>query len=299
MAVQNGVLFYPILFGESIMASQSESTSNPRILFLRVGWMQFYDGQTENDRIQGGGGFVAEHGYGHEIYNFRQFGGSLYGYVQPKSSAGEYDTGRIAIERLGAEVGAAQINDVLVVWVATNPDGGTFIVGWYANATVFRESQPALEGANREQFRYYVSTSASSAHLLRLPERNFQIPVNTEGGMGRSNVWYADDAIELRRHVLNYIENRQLPIVHHAEQVGAPMQTDPLLRCMVEQVAVETTVSHFEQLGYRVRSCEKENKGWDLDAVSEFKVLQLEVKGLSSDSIVVELTPNEYEQLMN
>lgn len=47
-------------------------------------------------------------------------------------------------------------------------------------------------------------------------------------------------------------------------------------------------------MGYRVESFEKDNVGWDLNAVLGKRDLKLEVKGLSGSQIVVELTPNEY-----
>lgn len=41
-----------------------------RMLFCRVGWMEYYQGNLEEDPIFGGGSHVDRYGYGHEIYNF-------------------------------------------------------------------------------------------------------------------------------------------------------------------------------------------------------------------------------------
>jgi hypothetical protein len=53
-------------------------------------------------------------------------------------------------------------------------------------------------------------------------------------------------------------------------------------------------VAYFTRLVYRVESFERDNLGWDLNAVLGKRDLKLEVKGLSGSQIVVFLTPNEY-----
>ncbi len=40
---------------------------------------------------------------------------------------------------------------------------------------------------------------------------------------------------------------------------------------------------------------EKDNVGWDLEAISGKTTLRIEVKGLSASTFAVELTPNEYK----
>lgn len=57
---------------------------------------------------------------------------------------------------------------------------------------------------------------------------------------------------------------------------------------------------YFESQDYIVNSVEKDNLGWDLIATHKHDAkvqLKLEVKGLSGDSIAVELTPNEYQMM--
>ncbi len=76
-----------------------------KLLFLNIGWMKYYKGMT-NDSIEGGGSFVQEHGYGHEMFNFLPNGEYLYGYVQPKGS--------VHIERLGASMQDESIDDIWV-----------------------------------------------------------------------------------------------------------------------------------------------------------------------------------------
>jgi hypothetical protein len=88
------------------------------------------------------------------------------------------------------------------------------------------------------------------------------------------------------------VDSASYAIVSHA-----PRQLDPWLRCQIEKTAVSKTIAQFESKGYRVQSQEKDNVGWDLLATRGEEQLLLEVKGLASNSICFELTPNEYEQL--
>ena len=53
-----------------------------RILFCNIGWMEKYQGLTDNDQISGGS-FVSEKGMGHEVCNFHSTNERVYGYVQP------------------------------------------------------------------------------------------------------------------------------------------------------------------------------------------------------------------------
>lgn len=62
------------------------------VLFCNVGWMKHYEG-IDGDSIERGGSYNKD-SIGHEVCNFSNINGKVYGYVQP--------TGQIKIERLGA-----------------------------------------------------------------------------------------------------------------------------------------------------------------------------------------------------
>jgi len=274
-----------------------------RMLFLRIGWMCSYEGITASDTIFGGGAYIAEHGYGHEIFNFQPFEGAMYGYVQPPGRRDQWMSAKINLTRLGALPEDTFVSDVLVVWVVTSRAGGAFVAGWYRNATVYREWQPAPFGSLRRHSDtdcgYYVTASVEDAVLLPPDERVFPIPQQGRGEFGQSNVWYADDPVlhqQLRLDILRYIETGQLPSVPQLD-LPTPRQPDPLLRQRVERIAIDTTTAYFARLGYRVNSFEQDNVGWDLDAIYGRRKLRLEVKGLSGSQIVVELTPNEYNAM--
>jgi len=78
----------------------------------------------------------------------------------------------------------------------------------------------------------------------------------------------------------------------------APRSNDPEKRALVEKVAVTYVAKHFERQDYQVTSVEKDNLGWDLQARKGNQRLRIEVKGLSGSAIVVEVTPNEYKQIV-
>jgi hypothetical protein len=104
------------------------------LLFCNTGWMEHFQGNTATDTIKGGGSYVIKNGMGHEVCNFVPSGQTLFGFVQSKGEG-------MNIARLGADKSTDQIDGITVVWTAKRPNGHTVVVGWYRNATVFRQYQ--------------------------------------------------------------------------------------------------------------------------------------------------------------
>ena len=183
------------------------------ILFCNVGWMERYEGNY-GDNIQRGGSYNKD-SVGHEVCNFNKADGKVYGYVQP--------TGRINIEKLGAGKGDECVKGVTVVWTAGPHSGGTAVIGWYKNATVYREPQRINKPTKCQQENgvdtYLISASASDAKLLAVNERGIMIPRAVKGGIGQSNVWYADKpesaglVEKVRLFIERNVETDQLPDV--------------------------------------------------------------------------------------
>ncbi len=174
------------------------------MIFFNIGWMDYYKGM-EGDDIVGGGSFVEQEHYGHEIFNFLPENGYMYGYVQPVHNT-------INIERIGASSKEEFIENVLSVWIAKGASGGTYIIGWYDNATIFRNLQkkPSSETIrilNNEVFGYYAKAKEKDCTLLLSNKRSLKIP-RGKGGIGQSNVWYADKEynIKLKEEVLEFVE---------------------------------------------------------------------------------------------
>lgn len=273
------------------------------MLFINTGWMDSYRG-IRNDSISGGGKYVKKHGWGGEIFNFKPWNGKLYGYGQPKIDKKHGNETQIKIEKLGADADDDSVKGITVVWTATNPyNGGTFIVGWYKNATVYRYYQSAPTGSNRRYKRelvgYFVEGKENSSRLLPIDERQVRIKRQQEGWMGQSNIWYAERQPEFVRQVYDYVHRGTLPPIakRPSGRKGWPRQLDPLKRVEVEKRAVKEVTKYYRSLGYNVSSVEKDNMGWDLTATKEKIELKLEVKGLSGSEFFTELTPNEYKNL--
>ncbi|MCB2168144.1 MAG: DUF3883 domain-containing protein [Deltaproteobacteria bacterium] len=268
-----------------------------RMVYCNVGWMNKYQGLAK-DKISGGGQFVSDTGYGHEMFNFLPHKGFMYGYVQPTKET-------IRIERLGADTEDSFIENILVVWVAKQPAGGSRIVGWYQNATVYKDWQPAPNKSNRkfkgESFGFYIKAKDKDCKLLSVDNRNFEIPRTGNVQMGNSNVWYADQEkhVNFNKKVQKYISSGGTTPRTKRQPRGKSggRQPDPYLRQKVEKEAIKETIKHYNKLGYAVDSVEKENLGWDLEARIGRKKLRVEVKGSSQDAVYFELTPNEYSKL--
>lgn len=259
------------------------------ILFCNVGWMEKYQGLRSGDQITGGGAYVTKEGRGHEVCNFCPDKETLYGYVQTPGK-------QIDIDRIGAS-NTDSIDGVTIVWTAGPPSGGTVIVGWYKDATVFRNYQkfgkaPPAQSQNGID-GYWINAPFSKATLLPVDSRVFEIPRGVKGGIGQSNVWYADspESANLVEKVRALIEAGGKTAVRKTSRKNAQDQEK---KAKVEKAAIRACCTHFENLGYEVVSVEKDNVGWDLVAKSGRSSLRIEVKGLSGTAFSIELTPNEY-----
>ena len=193
-----------------------------KIIVLNIGWMKHYIG-LDNDEITDGGSFIREFGYGGEIFNFLPFEGYMYGCFQPPGRESvPYINRIIRIERLGATASSAAVDGVLVGWAARKPyEGGTYIVGWYKNATVFRQWQKPPVGSGREykgdQLGYYVKAKVDDFILLPPERRLLQVPRASapenhgKGGIGQANLWFADNGkyndFKFRQDFVQFIEN--------------------------------------------------------------------------------------------
>lgn len=148
------------------------------MLFCNIGWMSRYEGNKDQpDKIVGGGSWVRENETGHEVCNFvRCPDGLVYGHVE--TSHGERDR-KIRIEALGGS--GDHVDGVDVVWTATDPkNGGRRVVGWYRNATVFRERQnfekPPTQQHHRDDIRNYrIRACVEDAHCVDLADRTLQM----------------------------------------------------------------------------------------------------------------------------
>ncbi len=176
-----------------------------RILFCKISSMKYYKGVCPKDSAVNGGSFVKENGFGHEEFNFlpMSFEGEdkdkCFGFFEPKSNSGKRNT--VHIERIygcAAMKNEPCIDDVLVVWCATDYKSDFTVVGWYKHAMVFRDLQGCTfnwcDGTQEERC-YNVLADAENCTLLPEKERNVRVmhvPIAKRKGygFGQSMVWY-------------------------------------------------------------------------------------------------------------
>ena len=171
------------------------------VIFFNIGWMTHYQGVSQTDPIQGGGRYVAETQSGGEIFNFKPYRKRLYGYVQASRSSS------IRLERLGAAASDNSVDGVTVVWTASHPTNkGTYVVGWYQNATIFRSYGELARRSDDTITIHHASAELTDGFLLPPDARTLAVP-RGKGGMGQSNVWYAEQNVAFVREVQTYIKS--------------------------------------------------------------------------------------------
>ena len=271
--------------------------------------MSLYDG-IGTDEIVHGGAYIEKHGFGGEVYNFRNSGDKNYGYVMTRS--GTLDLNRIDSEH---DPASDVIRSVTCVFVATHPMGGRKIVGWYRNAYVHSRYQIYQGndrkimirqedwGSDSDQVGYFVYAQNEDVILLTEDERLNAPEVPTgKGGFGQSNVWYADSdiGIEFRRKAIEFIseyESKETKEGVAEQERNNQSKVDVAAKKKVEMAAIKRTREYFEDLGYVCKSVESEKLGWDLEFTKGNVKLLVEVKGLAQSYISVMLSRNEYKKM--
>ncbi|MBD5178409.1 MAG: DUF3883 domain-containing protein [Bacteroidales bacterium] len=275
--------FYP--------AKKDVVAPKPKILFANIGWMVNYNGQHQSDQILGGGSYSDADK--HEVFNFQDLNGKCYGYVQAK-----YDTINLSRIDSSVEDWMQKVEDVLVIWFATNPVvGGSWVVGWYKHATVFREYQKS-NATQRDRYGYYMLAKSTDCTLLPVDDRVKQIPRQVKNYPGRSNIWYADsnDVKTYISEIVSYVESYKSRLKKHRKPLPT-ISSDA--RAKVEQAAIKAVWNLYEQRGYKIKDVQSENYGWDLEATNGRHKLYLEVKGQGNHDPYIRISRNEYEQMIN
>jgi hypothetical protein len=207
------------------------------MIFLNIAWMKNYDGETEDDKPKDGGIWDEKN----EVCNFANVDNRCYGFVYP------LNLGQINIDRIGADPVSEKIDDVTVIWTAKHVHFGTVVVGWYNNATLYRNPQQVINSPLHHKNNvevFYAECAFEDAILLPERQRTFQIP-RGEGGMGQYLIWYADTKFgpETKHKLSTYIDEFVKTKKHEAaeisrltggvDSIGA---FDPALEAMIDDV---------------------------------------------------------------
>jgi hypothetical protein len=280
--------------------------------------MTYYAGSQVGDKRPTGGGRYTRENVGHELFNFADIEGRLYGFVRAKN-------GRINLERIDpAAANSDTLDNVLVVFVARQR-----IVGWYGGALVHRTTAPfpvgvtnnlnrrlkqaATKNFKLEGYRFEVSTE--KATLLPTHERTHVIPGNVKGGFGQSNVCYmynnsggpkASAWMNLAiAYVLNYDKENLLttPGAEDSSEESAAMahehaagfQSSPEIRRAVELHAMAEASKALKERGYTNLDDTSLYKSYDYTCLKNGIQFYVEVKGTQTAGKTVILTKKEVE----
>lgn len=287
---------------------------NTPMVVLRVGYMDRYDGPAT---IVGGGEYIHKHGVGGEVFNFKPSYGKCFGYAMTRNLSG-LNLSNLDKTRRWSK--GDELHGVDVVFIAKHPEFGQVVVGWYRDATVFhkeyRVRRGQIQGMSFPMRRFLCSVPKESVHLLPVEMRNFTVPnapTGNKGFPGQSNVWYPsmhfDNAAVRKFHktLSKYITSNSartvLPGDEKSERKsrrvgGRKGPPDHAHNARVEKAAVDAVWAFYENQGYKLKSVESENVGWDLSASLRSHSFKVEVKGTSGPAINFELTPNEYSKLI-
>lgn len=261
--------------------------------------MEEYKGQTEDDQISGGHGYIREHGIGHEQYNFLPHKGVVYGYAPVKWYPETDKFQQISIENLGANKEDESIDNVTVVFMAKSPfTQKTYVVGWYKNATVYRWPQELpLKSRimNKDNLFYVCKTHKVDSFCIPPSKRTLIIPTAKNGGYGQSTIWYAKNRKDIQSKVLRYINKGEAPYPtpERPQRDGMDQET----KKRIEMNAVNETINFYKNLGFHVTNVSPDNCGWDLTVYNAVEEFYVEVKGTKTDFVSFQLTPNEYANL--
>lgn len=270
----------------------------PKVVFIRTGWMVWYDYARERKRPQGGGAFN-ERGAGSEVNNFHAHKDRLYGYVQ--TPGGGFNLGRI---QPGAD---GTLDDVLVLAYTTIPGRvGQHLVGWYRGARcegAYWNRPGGLYGA------WNFEAPAQRAVLLPLPERIRAAPSRYEGGFGQANVRYAYDdegnlallpwmaeAISFVRRYrgANLLAGADPGKISEGATGRQGWLSDPVANKAVEMHAMALAARFFRAKGYEVDTEVHRYRPYDLLCrKGSGQTLRVEVKGTTEAAESVMLTMGE------
>ena len=188
-------------------------SKTPNMVFFNIAYMKEYKGITDDDRPFNGGKYVGETGNAGEKFNFLPFDDEyVYGFMEPGFTKGGWKEGaqkELHIENIDPSCRHDDhINNVIVVMCANSPVvNKTVIIGWYDNATVYRDVK--LFDFNGQRRWMICKCRIEDAHLIKEADRDFIIPrASKDGtGFGQANFWYANQEkdYDFRMKVLEYL----------------------------------------------------------------------------------------------
>lgn len=311
-----------------------------KVLFARIGNMDYYQGAADERPI--GGGKYNEDNIGFEACNFLSVENYIYGYFQPGGYKPDgINYGSINLQRIDPKVGKSEteVDDVLVIFFTTDPAleinamgpvTRSVIVGWYKNATVYREREYiSRSGINSELDGYFLKVKASDAFLLPKKNRAYRLGHSIcgekKGNPGQSNSFYLYEQDKTLKNfnkdiykwipkAIEYVNTYKGPVLQNDADImmementnnqkvdGLGFEENEKIRKSIENYSTAVTIKYLENEGYEVKEYNEEKQKicayepYDLLAYKEGKEFFVEVKGTQSLGKQVIFTKNEVE----
>jgi hypothetical protein len=251
-----------------------------KVLFAKTGWSDYFQGGA----VLGRHSHIMQTGDAHEKYNF--FPGPddrFYAYIPgfPKHP---------------------DRSDWMIIFVAAeNGKGKLKVVGWYENAILEEDwaERPEYElGLGFEKDYkgnpYFYCVSAKKAVLIPPEERN--IIVSGQHFARSPFVYILDEnsSSGWRKEFLD-IAKKLLSPKNGKKSWLLSKKVNTERNKKIEQIAIKTAFSHFQQLGYKIIDRQRDNCGYDFIAKKGESELHVEVKGCSSSQKRFFLSRNENE----
>lgn len=305
-----------------------------KIILARIGYMTFYKGTQLGDEKPVGGGKYNKDKIGHEIYNFKDIKGNLYGYFQPYDRNNIDHLARINLKRIdpNANDSAEKLEDVLVIFFSSNPvTKKQVIVGWYKKATVYREFQNDTEILNRNDFGYNLICSTKNAVLLPSDKRiplYFSKNIGKKDKPGRSNIFYLTDQnyqariIENEEYlwlkkIIDFVSmyNSSNLLVDPNCEIEETIEIDSenaliidenkgfllnsKLKKIIEDYSMKKAILYLLQNGFHDIQDTSNYESYDLKCLKDNIEFYIEVKGTQTKGNKIILTYNEVELMKN
>lgn len=203
-----------------------------------------------------------------------------------------------------------------VVWTAPHPEqGGRAVVGVWKNATVYRADQEPTGQIARHRkvgpkdIAGFRCTAKRRDCILMTPAARpifvRQSQPRTGGSWpGQKNVFYPKAGTAALKRLeailgdiaMTDVSTKQVP-KRKAKPNRSNWQFNVEQRKQIEMAAILAVGSKLEDMGYTIKSVEKDNVGYDLVATRGDEVLHFEVKGRSGADICADLSANEFDCL--
>jgi 5-methylcytosine-specific restriction enzyme A len=119
------------------------------MIFFNVSWMNEYQGAAGDPPLDGG-----DYKEKHEVCNYVDVDGFCYGFVQ------QTKWGSINFKKMNVSEEEDRIEGITIVWIAKRPKFGSVIVGFFLDATLYRNMQFVENSEKHSENnvgQYYVS----------------------------------------------------------------------------------------------------------------------------------------------